>query len=81
MKLSQGNCHKHLWPGGIFVDFDNNLNTVIKLREALGDSAETPVFIETVPRRGYRFIAPISMNEPERTVQSRQFSLPENHGF
>ncbi len=49
------------WPADTFVDFDNSLNTAInKLREALGDSADNPRFIETLPRRGYRFIAPIS---------------------
>jgi Transcriptional regulatory protein, C terminal len=43
------------------VDFDTGLNTTIKrLRETLGDSADNPIFIETVPRRGYRFIAPVS---------------------
>src|SRR6266480_3125631 len=46
-----------LWPSGTFVDFDRGLNTAInKLRVALGDSAEEPRFIETVGRRGYRFI-------------------------
>src|SRR5258707_8754487 len=46
------------WPADTFVDFDNSLNTAInKLREALGDSADNPRFIETLPRRGYRFIA------------------------
>ena len=49
-----------LWPSGTFVDFDNGLNAAInRLREALGDSAENPRFIETHPRRGYRFIAPV----------------------
>ena len=49
------------WPPDTFVDFDNSLNTAInKLREALGDSADNPRFIETLPRRGYRFIAPVS---------------------
>jgi DNA-binding winged helix-turn-helix (wHTH) protein len=48
------------WPADTFVDFDNSLNTAInKLREALGDSADKPRFIETLPRRGYRFIAPV----------------------
>jgi eukaryotic-like serine/threonine-protein kinase len=48
------------WPPDTFVDFDNSLNTAInKLREALGDSADSPRFIETLPRRGYRFIAPV----------------------
>jgi eukaryotic-like serine/threonine-protein kinase len=49
------------WPADTFVDFDNSLNTAInKLREALGDSADNPRFIETLPRRGYRFIAAVT---------------------
>src|SRR5712675_336446 len=49
------------WSPDTFVDFDNSLNTAInKLREALGDSADNPRFIETLPRRGYRFIAPVT---------------------
>ena len=49
-----------LWPTDTFVDFDHGVNTAIKrLREALGDSAENPRFVETIPRRGYRFIAPV----------------------
>src|SRR6201997_3272772 len=51
-----------LWPD-TFVDVDHNLNTAInKIREVLGDSAESPRFVETVPRRGYRFIAPLEGN-------------------
>jgi TolB-like protein/tetratricopeptide (TPR) repeat protein len=49
-----------LWPTDVFVDFENNLNNVIaRLREALGDSADRPRFVETLPKRGYRFIAPV----------------------
>jgi len=49
------------WPADTFVDFDNSLNTSInKLREALGDSADNPRFIETMPRRGYRFLAQVT---------------------
>jgi DNA-binding winged helix-turn-helix (wHTH) protein len=49
------------WPADTFVDFDNSLNTAInKLREALEDSADNPRFIETLPRRGYRFIVPVT---------------------
>ena len=49
-----------LWPDGTFVDFEHGLNAVInRLRETLGDSADSPRFIQTVPRRGYRFIAPV----------------------
>ena len=53
-----------IWAADTFVDFDNGLNTSInKLREALGDSADSPRFIETLPRHGYRFIAPVSSGE------------------
>src|SRR3984893_13041911 len=48
-----------LWPADTFVDFDHSLNAAIRrLRDALGESAERPIFVETVARRGYRFIAP-----------------------
>jgi TolB-like protein/DNA-binding winged helix-turn-helix (wHTH) protein/Flp pilus assembly protein TadD len=50
-----------LWPADTFVDFDDGLNTAVKkLRDALGDSTEHPRYIETIPRRGYRFIAPLT---------------------
>lgn len=52
-----------LWPGDTFVDFDHGLNTAVnKLREALGDAAANPRFVQTVARRGYRFIAPVQQN-------------------
>ncbi len=55
-----------IWPSDTFVDFDHGINNAIKrLREALGDTAETPRFIETLPRRGYRFIAAID-DEPSK---------------
>ena len=53
-----------LWPVGTFVDADDGLNTAIrKLREVLGDSAECPLYIETIPRRGYRFISPVEEDD------------------
>jgi TolB-like protein/DNA-binding winged helix-turn-helix (wHTH) protein/Tfp pilus assembly protein PilF len=56
---------KELWPEDTFVDFDSGLNSAIKkLREALGDSRESSRFIETLPRRGYRFIAPVEKADP-----------------
>jgi DNA-binding winged helix-turn-helix (wHTH) protein len=49
-----------LWPNDTIVEFDHSINAAIKrLRQALGDTAETPRFIETLPRRGYRFIYPV----------------------
>jgi DNA-binding winged helix-turn-helix (wHTH) protein/tetratricopeptide (TPR) repeat protein len=58
--VTREELRQRLWSTDTFVDFDNGLNTAInKIREALGDSAENPRFVETLPRRGYRFIAPV----------------------
>src|SRR6185369_5836014 len=58
--VTREELRQRLWPADTFVDFDHSLNTAInKLREALRDSADNPRFIETKPRRGYRFIAPV----------------------
>jgi hypothetical protein len=56
--VTREELRNRLWPNDTFVDFDHSLSTDInKVREALGDSAESPRFVETLPRRGYRFIA------------------------
>ncbi len=61
-------CRK-LWPSGTFVDFENGLNTATnRLRAALNDSAETPRYVETLPRRGYRFICPVTEVVADRPV-------------
>jgi Tol biopolymer transport system component/DNA-binding winged helix-turn-helix (wHTH) protein len=58
--VSREELRRQLWPMDTFVDFEHGLNVAVKrLRDALGDSAEKPVFIETIARRGYRFIAPV----------------------
>jgi TolB-like protein/DNA-binding winged helix-turn-helix (wHTH) protein len=58
--VTREEVRRTLWPKDTFVDFDHGLGTAInKLREALGDSAANPRFVETLPRRGYRFIAPV----------------------
>ena len=58
--VARDKLKESLWPADTFVDFDHSLNAAIaKLRQALGDSAENPRFIETLARRGYRFIAPV----------------------
>src|SRR5215475_366458 len=63
--VTREELQKHLWPSDTFVDFDHGLNKAInKLREALGDSAENPRFVETVARRGYRFLADVKVCEP-----------------
>jgi Tol biopolymer transport system component/DNA-binding winged helix-turn-helix (wHTH) protein len=57
---SREEVHRRLWPSDTFVDFEHGLNAAVnRLREALGDSADQPKFIETLPRRGYRFIGKI----------------------
>ena len=57
--VTREELEQKLWPPGTFVDFEHSINTAVKrLREVLGDSAESPHFIETLPRRGYRFIYP-----------------------
>jgi len=62
--VSREELQQRLWPADTFVDFDHSLNTAVnKLREALSDSASNPRFVETVARRGYRFIAPIEIVE------------------
>src|ERR1700726_425857 len=58
--VSREDLRQRLWPSDTFVDFDHSLNSAVKkLRQALSDDADTPRFVETVPRRGYRFIAPV----------------------
>src|SRR6267143_5255258 len=58
--VTREELRSQLWPADTFVDFDHSLhNAIARLREVLGDSADTPRYIETLPRRGYRFIAPV----------------------
>ena len=59
--ISRDDIRQKLWPADTFVDFDHSLNTAVnKIRETLGDSAGSPRFVETVARRGYRFVAEVS---------------------
>jgi DNA-binding winged helix-turn-helix (wHTH) protein len=60
--VSRDELRERLWPADTFVDFDHGLNTAInQVRTALGDSAANPKFIQTLPRRGYRFIGPVQI--------------------
>ncbi len=59
-----------LWPADIFVDFEHSLNSAVKkLRRALNDDPDTPKFVETIPRRGYRFVAPVTRVHPREAVK------------
>src|SRR4029077_11521428 len=62
--VTREDLQRKLWPADTFVDFDHGLNKAInKIRDALSDSAESPRFVETVPRRGYRFLAEVKIIE------------------
>src|SRR5262249_182629 len=64
--VTRGELQQKLWSNDTFVDFDNSLNKAVnKIREALGDSADNPRFLETMARRGYRFIAPVEETSRE----------------
>src|SRR5271169_3012198 len=61
--ITRDEMRVRLWPAETFVDFDHGLNSAIRrLRDALGDSAESPTFVETLGRRGYRFVFPVEGN-------------------
>src|SRR4051794_8786557 len=63
--VTREELRERLWPSGTFVDFDGSLNAAVgKLRQSLGDSAERPRYVETVARKGYRFIASVTDSEP-----------------
>jgi hypothetical protein len=70
--VTREELQKRIWPADMFVDFDKGLyNAVKKLREALGDEAGTPRYVETVPKRGYRFIAALN-----RSVEGHEVAQP-----
>lgn len=88
--VTREEVRQKLWPADTFVDFDHSLNTAVnKLREALHDSAASPRFVETVARRGYRFVAPVeaapagaavaSPNPPAKAVVHAQLEVPLPH--
>ena len=70
--VSREDIVERLWGAGVFVDVETGVNTAIrKVRQALGDSPDSPAYIETVARKGYRFIAPVAI-KVEATVQRPQ---------
>jgi TolB-like protein/DNA-binding winged helix-turn-helix (wHTH) protein/Flp pilus assembly protein TadD len=71
--VTREDIRHQLWPADTFVEFDDGLNTAIKkLRAALNDSADNPRFIETVPRRGYRFLAPVTTQVPVHQTEAAE---------
>ncbi len=84
--VTRDELRQKLWPSDTFVDFDHSLNTAInKVREALGDSASNPRFVETLARRGYRFIAPgesdnsLPSNSAKNVADPTATALPNFH--
>lgn len=76
--VTREDLRQKLWPADTFVDFDHSLNTAVnKLREVLGDSASSPRYIETLARRGYRFVAPVFIVPV--FIASAQQSIPADH--
>ena len=68
--VSRECLRNRLWPGGVHVEYEHNLNKAMnRLRDVLGDSADSPRFIETLPGRGYRFLVPVTELLPERPLQ------------
>lgn len=79
--VTREELQRKLWPADTFVDFDHSLNAAVRrLRDALGDSADTPRFVETVARRGYRFIAPVSNSAPVKTQSTVEAQLADSEG-
>ena len=76
--VTRDELRERLWPSDVFVDFENNLNAAVnRLREALGDSAHEPRYVETLPRRGYRLLVPVALDSPpEAPRRPRLVVLP-----
>ena len=75
--LTREELRQRLWPSDVFVDFDHGLNKSIqRIRDTLGDSAASPRYIETVPRVGYRFIAPVSGNKLAPVIVEHPAAVP-----
>jgi cholera toxin transcriptional activator len=75
--VTREELHRRLWPADTFLDFDHSLNNAVnRLRDVLGDSSTRPRFIETVPRRGYRFLAPVEFISDARRATGIPSSSP-----
>ncbi len=69
--LTREEISSELWPDGTFVDYEHGVNSAVnRIREAIGDTATNPRFIETIARRGYRFVAPVEQVEPQVDASS-----------
>jgi DNA-binding winged helix-turn-helix (wHTH) protein/Tol biopolymer transport system component len=81
--VSREELRRRLWPADTFVDFDHSLNSSVKkLRQALGDDSDNPRFIETLPRRGYRLIVPVTVEVPcsDQLAEEVPLARPRTRG-
>src|SRR5262249_12335158 len=73
--VTREELHSKLWPADTFVDFDHGLNNAVaRIREVLDDSSDTPRYVETIPRRGYRFVAPVICNGATSNLEGQGLS-------
>src|SRR5713226_5024009 len=71
---------RRIWPEGTFVDYEHGLNaTVTRLRQVIGDSADSPRYVETLGRKGYRFIAPVERIPAQEPIQPQTAVLTPDH--
>lgn len=78
--ITREDLQKRLWPAGTYVDYEHSMNAAVKrLRQALGDSADSPRFIETLARSGYRFIAPVTQRLDKAAVSAAGIKIDLQH--
>src|SRR5271163_338082 len=71
--ITREEVRQRLWPENTFVEFDNSLGVAVrKVRDSLDDDAEAPRYVETIPRRGYRFLAPVTVHEPDQATDIKR---------
>jgi len=74
--VTRAQIQQHLWPDGTVVEFEHSVNAAVKrLREALGDDAERPTFIETIPRKGYRLLPPVESVKPVKREMFQRYLI------
>ncbi len=79
--LTREEIRQRLWPGDVFVDFEHGVNSAVaRLREVLGDSADSPRYVETLPRRGYRFIAQVNPSLPLHSTLTAAHGIGNGDG-
>jgi DNA-binding winged helix-turn-helix (wHTH) protein/TolB-like protein len=80
--VTRDEIRRKLWPDDTFVDFEHSINTAVKkLRAALGDDSNNPCYIETVPRHGYRFLAPVAVGAAREPPKRKGWILPAAGGL